>query len=218
MNVGIIIPCYNRPEYLQRCLDSVAETIIDDGVTVTTLLHDDGSTDKEVPRLVNGFDICVLGIIRRVRNHSAGIKDALLFSMEHIMIPIGVDIIITLDSDAIVKPNWLQVLLKLKAEHPNHIVSGFNSMNTNKDGSLRNPIIEEHENYYLKKHCNGINMCFDREQYYSIIRPALQKPGNWDFNSTNKNGFIISKPSVVQHIGLVSSMGHNDNPDVAYDF
>lgn len=217
MNIGIIIPCYNRPEYLKRCLESVAETITDSDMDICTILHDDGSRDKEIKQIIEDYDICKLGLLKCVHPENEGVKSVLYASCETLLL-LGREILVVLDSDAIVKPNWLQTLLKLKSEHPNNIVSGFNSMNTNKDGSLRNPIIEEHDNYYLKKHCNGINMCMNKHDYETHVRPALQKPGNWDFNSTNKDGFIISKPSVIQHIGLVSSMGHNDNPDVAYDF
>lgn len=215
MNVGIIIPCYNRPEYLKRCLDSVAASHLTGCVVV---LVDDGSTDLMTEKLISDFSLHPGTALYKIMcSRNTGIKEVLKCGFDFLF-SISCEHVINLDSDAIVKPNWLQVLLKLKSEHPNHIVSGFNSMNTNKDGSLRNPIIEEHEDYYLKKHCNGINMCMNKYDYETHIRPALQKPGNWDFNSTNKNGFIISKPSVVQHVGLVSSMGHNDNPDVAYDF
>ena len=213
MNVGIIIPCYNRPEYLKRCLESVAAS---DLTGCSMLILDDGSRDKRAIELINNFSLKIP--LRKIElEWNNGIKRTLTRGFD-VLSNWGCDHFVNLDSDAIVKPNWLQVLLKLKADHPNHIVSGFNSMNTNNDGSLRNPIIEENADYYLKKHCNGINMCMNKYDYETHIRPALQKPGNWDFNSTNKNGFIISKPSVVQHIGLVSSMGHNDNPDVAYDF
>lgn len=215
MNVGIIIPCYNRPEYLKRCLESVVASDLTFAKGVIAV--NDASTDPEVHYTLLPYMGIWIPFLVRGHYINKGIKQVLLENIDSYFSD-GFDIVVTLDSDAIVKPNWLQVLLKLKAYHPNHIVSGFNSMNTNKDGSLRNPIIEEYADYYLKKHCNGINMCMNKYDYETHIRPALQKPGNWDFNSTNKNGFIISKPSVVQHIGLVSSMGHNDNPDVAYDF
>lgn len=215
MNVGIIIPCYNRPEYLKRCLESVAASELPFVKKIVAV--NDASTDPEVHYTLLPYTKIVLHFIVRGHYINKGIKQVLLENIDSLFNE-GFDIIVTLDSDAIVKPHWLQTLLWLKQQHPERIVSGFNSMNTNKDGSLRNPIIREGRDYLLKKHCNGINMCMNKYDYETHIRPALQKPGNWDFNSTNKNGFIISKPSVVQHIGLVSSMGHNDNPDVAYDF
>lgn len=210
---GIIIPCYNRPEYLQRCLNSVLNSNLKDTIF---LLIDDASIDSETKELIKEFNPPGVPVIRITNPNNRGIKANLLTGFD--LLFKTCDLVINLDSDAIVKPEWIDILKHLKSEHPNHIVSGFNSKNTNKDGSLRNPIIEEHDTYILKKHCNGINMCMNQTDYEKHVRPALAREGNWDYNSTNPNGFIIAKPSVIQHIGVNSSMGHTENPDMACDF
>lgn len=215
MNIGIIIPCYNRPEYLKRCLESVSASDLRFVKKVVSV--NDASADSNVHHTLLLYRNTDMPFIIRGHYENKGIRLVLLENID-LLFADDCDIVINLDSDAIVKPEWVQALVKLKERFPDHIISGFNSNNTNKDGSLRNPIIEEHEDYILKKHCNGINMCFNRNDYEKVIRPALLKEGNWDYNSTNNKGFIIAKPSIVQHIGVISSMGHNDNPDIAYDF
>lgn len=67
-------------------------------------------------------------------------------------------------------------------------------------------------------------MCFSRTQFDKYISPALLKEGNWDYNTSiacqaDIMPFAITRPSVVQHIGMISSMGHNhQEPDRAGDF
>src|SRR5690606_1001068 len=145
------------------------------------------------------------------KNKREGIKDSLLKGFD-IAFSMGVDIAINLDSDAIVKPDFITRIKDLKSRFPDRIISGFNCDNK------RNPVLFDGVDYVERKHCNGINMCIDKTQYERIIKPALLRPvGNWDFDSTNNNNFIITKPSVVQHIGAVSSMNHT-GMDIACDF
>jgi hypothetical protein len=70
----------------------------------------------------------------------------------------------------------------------------------------------------IKPAINGINMCFNKAQYETYIKPALLSNGNWDASvSKAAQKFAITVPSCVQHIGLQSSMGHV-GADVATDF
>jgi glycosyltransferase involved in cell wall biosynthesis len=180
---------------------------------------DDCSTDPEVSRLLSSFCNDYPGKIKNyslIQNH--GVKGALKTGFEN-AIQSGCDLFINLDSDAIVKPNFITRLKELKQQFPDNIVSGFNSRNKRPDGKLRNPIISEHEGYALKAHCNGINMCINRDQYEKIVRPALNTGGNWDFNCTTSQPVVIAVPSLIEHIGFHSSMGHDsEEPDTAWDF
>lgn len=199
MKVALIIPVYNRFEYVMRCFDSLLKADLS-GVDV--IVVDDGSNEKGVKELHE------LIPWRLITQENGGVKSAMLTGYEST----EADILINLDSDAIVKPEFIKRLLALQKQHPEHIISGFNCDNP------ANPIIETYSDYVVRKHVNGINMCFSRDIYNKWVKPALLKQGNWDFNSTPDNGVIITKPSVVQHIGIKSSMGHNTNPDFACDF
>jgi hypothetical protein len=182
------------------------------------LLMDDASTDPQTLALIEGFTApCAVGKYRLGKN--GGIKTSLRLGCD-MAFAAGADLVINLDADALVKPSLIARLQELhKRFNQEFIISGFNSLNKDKRGQLRNPILAEEKDTYVKKHANGINMCFNQDQYNTIIRPALNNPsGNWDYDSTNQQGFIIAKPSLVQHIGFNSAMGHNDDPDVAADF
>lgn len=210
----LIVNIFNRPEYLSRCLDSVARL---NPMPDSILLMDDASTDPQTLALIESFHApCTVGKYRQGKN--GGIKNSLRLACD-MAFAAGAALVINLDGDAVVKPQLISRLQELHEDNEGYIVSGFNSLNKDKRGEFRNPIVEEHQDYYIKKHANGINMCFNQAQYNTIIRPALTNhTGNWDYDSTNDQGFIIAKPSLVQHIGFNSSMGHSDDPDVAADF
>ncbi len=212
MEIGVIITTFNRSKYLQECLESIDRSDIPKD---SILIIDDASTDEETRSLIHN-SYCKY-IIKPVRK---GIKDSLIIGYEYFF-ENGYDLVINLDADAIVCNNFLQTILKLKSQFPNNIVSGFNTTVKN-----RNPIIEEHESYYLKKYASGINMCINREQYERYLLPALKKQvGNWDWDCSQLHmadgkQVIVAKPSVVNHIGFDSAMGHatTEPMDEAKDF
>jgi glycosyltransferase involved in cell wall biosynthesis len=213
--IALIITTYNRPDYLQRCLDSLKQVDYPKGTQVYII--DDRSTDARTIELINSFTLGEIPVTKYFKPANKGIKDSLIvgYSLAYNQ----AEYFINLDSDAIVKPDFINRLVDLKKRFPDNIVSGFNSRNTDGRGQLRNPVISEHEDYVIKKHANGINMCVSKAEYDSIIKPALYQHGNWDFNSTSgEKNTVITVPSVVQHIGIDSSMGHDHNPDIAFDF
>lgn len=209
--IGIVIPVYNRPNYLRQCLESMMKITT---VADANLLIDDCSTDHDVQELLTDYSVSL------IRNEiNKGVRESLRIGIEYLF-DSGCDIIINLDSDAIVKPDFIEKLISLRNQHPGHIVSGFNAI------SDVNPIIETYDNSCVKAYVNGINMCFDKEQYEKYIKPALLKVGNWDYNVSlacreDNIPFYVTRPSVVQHIGIVSSMGHTQGgakADQAYDY
>lgn len=205
---ALIITTYNRPELLKQCLDSLRNA--DLSKVDEVIVVDDNSTDPKTVAEVTNWKIPNRITLHR-RNVNGGIKRALIDGY-NIAFYFGADYVINLDPDAIVKPNFINELLRLKSEHPEHIISGFNCNHP------QNPVISDHPDHVKRKHCNGINMLIDKEQYETIIKPALLSSGNWDYSSTHKLPFVISKPSVVQHIGVnASTMGHAGG-DVACDF
>lgn len=204
---ALILACYNRPEYLARCLDSLSKAHLPELV----MMIDDASTDKETLRLFNEFNVSGVHLLKMRLPCNVGIKQVLKSAYDILFAKdaFNCEKVINLDSDAVVKSDFVERLLALY--DGKHIVSGFNCNNP------KNPMLSEHDGYVMRKHGNGINMLIDRNQYETIIKPALLSQGNWDYNSTNKMPFKIASPSVVQHIGIESSMGHA-GADVACDF
>lgn len=206
---ALIITTYNRPELLKQCLDSLRQA--DLSKLNLIIFRDDNSTDAQVFDLIGKFIYNAPVDCELIRSKvNSGIKHSLSCAYDHAFT--SCDLAINLDPDAIVKSDFVNTLLKLKQQHPQNIISGFNCNHP------QNPVISSHDTYVLRKHGNGINMLIDEQQYEDIIKPALQSSGNWDYNSTNKLPFVISKPSCIQHIGVnQSTMGHSGG-DVACDF
>lgn len=210
--VFLVVCTYNRDDYWQRCLSSLLRADLD-GIDV--IIVDDSSDNIDFSRVPKEWS--VYG-----KKKNAGIKDSLIFGCDG-AIKMGADVIVTLDGDALVRNDFMDRILDLHKEFKWRIVTGFNSRNTDVFRKLRNPVISEHGWYCLKKHVNGINTCFNKVTYEAIVRPILMgEAGNWDYAVNGDMEVPVTVPSVVQHIGLVSSMGHGgglrNSPDVAYDF
>lgn len=203
---SLILTTYNRPAYLSECLTSLqAVQFPQDSLLI---IVDDASQDLETLRLINEFELPNTTIVKHFKPFNKGIKDSLQIGFS-LAWHYGSDIAINLDGDAIVKPNFITELLRLHNNNKAHIISGFNCDNP------KNPVISSGSTHVIRKHCNGINMLVTKELYDKYIR--LNTSGNWDFDSTPDNGVVIAKPSLVQHIGVNSSMGHVGG-DVACDY
>lgn len=211
--VALIITTYNRPEYLAYCIAGVEELNPQPDYII---LCDDSSDNPQTIEMIaskgNKWHINLNSVNRGIKRQiEAGVKIA--FEVY------DADIAINLDGDAMVKPNLIEGLVSLHCMHDN-IVSGFNCV------TEANPIISVKDGYVYKGYCNGINMCFNRDQYNKYILPSLSKGGNWDYNTSlacreDNKPFIITTPSLVQHLGIVSSMGHTNGgvqADMAHDF
>jgi hypothetical protein len=61
-------------------------------------------------------------------------------------------------------------------------------------------------------------MVLNKFDYLNKVLPSLKRSGHWDWNVCGLvNEFIVSTPSVVQHIGIDKGSNMN-NPDIAFDF
>lgn len=218
--IPIIIPCFNRPEELRRTLNSLREADLSD---VILILINDASTDEETNRIFHDFNIAGLGIIKYVNAVNKGIKFNLQLGYE-VAFEIS-DMAMNLDSDTLVKRDFVKRLLHLKKQFPDNIITGFNCETKNKNGTERHPVIQKGSGWVKKRSVGGVNMLMAEAQYDKYVKPALSHTDNWDrqacINSL-KDGIpvIACSPSVVQHIGFKSSMGHTgtEPPDISDDF
>lgn len=221
MKIALLITCYNRPEYLRRTIASLERS---DLSKVDVMVIDDASTDKETLFILENEVPKEWEILFASENGS--IKKSLLTGFDHLFSE-GFDIVINLDGDALVRNDFVSVLLSLHKRFPENLITGFNSDTLNADGSIRHHIIEQGEGFNVKKSVGGINMLVTKQTYTNYVRPALvhtlQHSGNWDNNACLRSpGVIVAQPSVIQHIGYESSMGHSgegrEKPDTASDF
>lgn len=218
MKIGILIPVYNRLEYFRECIYYLNRAELSQDVAI--LVADDCSADNEP----------IIEICQKYHYHyfqmekNSGIREviktgaALLFE--------ACDVIINIDCDVVVKPDFISRMMGAYLYHnKTMMVSGINcTMSDPATGKQRNPLISEYAGYSLKEAVAGQCMLFDKEQYRKWVLPALNIIGNWDHNASinsMKDGkpVAVCTPSVCQHIGLRSSMGHNhQEPDRADDF
>lgn len=240
--IGIVICTYNRPDYLRQCLESIKRADNTYGI-LPIVISDDCSTDKETVLIIEEFAGRGLDVhpIRTAQN--SGISRSLKNGIDKLH-SMGVDIVINLDSDALVRNDFVEQIMKRQRNFSEQIVTGFNCLTRNADGSERHAVIEElnvpvysvdgnmqtqvdEYKINLKKSVGGINMCFNCEVYRKYIEPALNdviaNKGNWDHKAcinSEKDGksVVCCVPSVVQHIGFDSSMNHREEPDTAADF
>lgn len=224
MTYGLIIPIFNRPQYLQKCFEHLKSATYPSGTTI--VLIDDCSTDTTTKELFNSFSIEGVEVVKIIHSKNTRVSGALLTGYDYCIFK-GFDYIINLDSDAIVKPDFILKLKELHDKYPNTIVTGFNCLTRNKDGSERHKVVGSGEGYNFKATVGGINMFASLHTAKNIIYPELKNcsihGGNWDHKaclSLNKSGLNVAciVPSVVQHIGVESSLGHHENPDIADDF
>lgn len=210
--IHLIIPVHNRIEYLKRCLQSVYTANLSEVSTIT--LVDDGSVEEvqEYIQKIGSPEDTLL--VKRRNDISIGIKRTLIKLLDESNENYKTTVI--LDSDAIISPDAFTRLLELKRQYKEHIVSGFIS-GTNEEA---NPDLWVKDTHIARKLCMGINVVFDKDQYEPIIKQALMTDGDWDMNIakfTDKET-IITKPSVVQHIGFSSTFNRGDAVHLAKDF
>jgi len=214
MKIGLIIPIFNRANYLADCLWSLERVKLPKSCII--MLIDDGSADKKTIELVHNFKHPTNPTYRETNAQCFGVQYSLMRGYEHFF-NIGVDLVINFDSDAVIRSDAIEKLIA--AYMYGTLLTGFHSTTLNTNGSERHHIISEQANTYFKQSVGGINFCVDKQAYEQYVKPALNKPGNWDHNACiNAGGAYCLKKSVVQHIGFDSSLGHHEQPDIADDF
>jgi inositol phosphorylceramide mannosyltransferase catalytic subunit len=222
--VGIVIATYNRPEYLKKTLNSIRESDLSDSIIC---IIDDNSNNQQNWELIQNFNYPNVEIIKIKNKNNLGIRYNLKKGWE--LLSSKCHYLCNIDSDVIVKKNWISKLiecefearLKLNKEHL--IVSGFNCTK-----SCQHRIIISYNKFHVKNTIGGINMFFNQNTYKKIIQPILKlgRPNfGWDWEvckkaKYNKFPIVVTKPSVVQHIGIdgLNSSKNRRRYDVAEDF
>ena len=214
---GLVITCYERYEYLVQLIESLKRCDMPNYLTI--LFIDDCSDDNRVGAIAKEISY----VIRNERN--IGVAASLLKGFDTLFKTC--DIVINLDSDAVVRNDFFKAAITFSRKFPGRIITGFDSRTKNKNGSDRHPIVGEGIGYVEKASVGGINFIVDQTAYHKYVRPALvetqHRKGNWDhkasINSMKSGSPIICiEPSVVDHIGFDSAMKHTEEPDTAFNF
>jgi len=224
--LGLVITTFNRPEYTKEYFDSIMKYPPPDDSLI--VIVDDASTNKETLKLIKEFSVADCEIIRILNKKNRSIKYTLRIGIDKCF-ERNCHYVTNIDGDAIINHLFYDRLTYLYEINHGHIVTGFNCLTKNNDGTERHHVIKDFSVYNLKKSVGGVNMFFTINEYDKYIKPALDyclaNKGNWDntactYALSDNKCIICSSPSVVQHIGFNSSMGHStyEQPDVADDF
>lgn len=212
---GLVVPFFSRANYVKEFLGSLQNA----DMTNCLVVFMDESLTKEVNEdhlavhaLIKNFKIP--NLIKVFKNRHGNMFDSILTGWD--MIYPFCDHLITIDSDTIMCKDWISKIDEsyqaIKNDNPGNqfvLASGFNTE------TERHRIIEKRSQYILKNSVGGCNMFFHKDIYPDYIRKTLISY-KWDSNIVSyiqQLGGIIgtTTPSVIQHIGEVSS-GHRDDP------
>lgn len=209
MKIGLVITIHNRPEYLERTFAALKKSRLHN---TTIFLANDASTFYKTNKMYREFEMPGVEVVRHM-NHSRknmfhGLRTGWNYFYNN-----GFDVLSNLDSDVDLKPHWQERLIELYLKYPNRIISGFNTVSGG-----RHQIVHEKPDCYFKNTIGGINMMFSRT-LYEMVEPCLYH-SNWDWKVCREYDrfFVVTKPSVIQHIGFASTQRHYEDVDVALDY
>ena len=207
----LFISLYNRPEYVERSLSSLEESF--SSILPDIVITDDGSTDTKVETHINTFELLYPGKIRIVRNkENKGIPFGKLDTIYKEIYDWNYDepYFLISDSDMIYKKGWIENLVYLYEQTEAYLISGFHTL------ANKHEVISESNHYRIKNSIGGCNLLVDTEFYKK--HPFTQKK-SWDYiMCENTNRIIVSKPSVVDHIGKEGTWSIEGRFDQAEDF
>ena len=221
---GIVLCCYNRPEFLKKTLISLSISNLEN--TIICII-DDYSQNKETISLIRNYNIPGVKIIKKRNSRNYGVSKSLLDGFETLY-PLC-KYLTNIDSDVIMKRDWLDKLkytyeevskLKSKLNARDFVITGFNCKN------CMHPIIKTYPNLYLKKSIGGVNMFFNRKLFIPLFSKVLKssnKNHGWDWSIVRIGKkldivMITTRPSVIQHIGFSGLNSSSRRYDIAKDF
>jgi glycosyltransferase involved in cell wall biosynthesis len=132
--IGMAVLVHERPDYLQKCLDSLFATRLHD-YDVTFLLIDDGSKDPRVREIMEVGRDEAYRIIRIYAPKGPNNAGAAINRAMRELVKLGnFDIVGWSDPDALYHPDWLDRLIGVarwaKANHTMHGLGPFSSFNS----------------------------------------------------------------------------------------
>jgi len=226
-SLGMIIPTFNRPEYLKYVFYSLSIAEITESMIL--LIFDDGS-EEQTKQLIRAFKLKDIPIIKIFINKLSLVKQdhytilpGSAFPMTirygfNILFQLGVTYVMNSDSDAILCKNWSSILFTLLSsiKEDYFIVSGSQT-------KFHKPISDDDPRYALLGSLGGLNFTCNKKTFYDIVQDAIYDYSfDWEIsakcNRQNIPIYLI-KPSIVQHIGIHSSIirGSNNHLSECYE-
>jgi len=213
--IGMAVLAYERPEYLELCLDSLFRTKLYD-YDVTFLLQDDGSTDPRVRELLERPRDPQYKIIQSFTPKGPNFAGAAINKALRRLLELDeFDIVGWCDSDAIHHPEWLkktmEICLWAKRHHRDQILGPFSSFNSsNQDfhrvlGQYESP----HGGYLVKRQMGMLNYFYFREDLLKLGYFAENRDDETvmteHFERLGVRNYCTEE-SFVEHAGHISTL------------
>lgn len=211
--IGIAVLIWERPEYLEICLESLFKTNLYD-YDVTFLLNDDGSKDPRVKEIIEKSRNTKYKIIRNYTPKGHPSWGAAFNKAVRKLLEIdNFDIIGTCDSDAIFHPEWLdksiKTMLWAKENHKDHKLIKFSAFNSS--DFLFHKVLGTYDSpfgkYVIKERMGDVNNFFFKEDLLKIGFYAEDKDDETIMTEKFKKWklrYFSTEISYVDHIGQVS--------------
>ena len=228
--LGVVIPTFNRPEYLKYTLFSIANSDLS-GQSSVFLLFDDTSAEDTV-QLIRDFKLGSIPIIKiftnrinltKQNNYTVLPGSAFPFTIRYgcdILFQLGCEYVMNSDSDAMVCHDWLRIVNTTldKLQDKYFILSGFRCQES------YHKVLSEGPDYALLNSLGGISMTFNKATFYDTMYDSIYDYSfDWILSDTFKKRnypIYLTKPSIVQHIGVHSSIirGENNALSKCYEY
>lgn len=198
MRVAIGIPTYNRRHLIELHASSLRSSFLPPGTKVIVI--DDASTEYDIAYLTSIYpDVCE---IRRRSENSGGASFAQRAMMEQLLAT-DADAVMLLDSDLIVRQDFLTVGIDLLRD-TDGVLSLFNTPN-HPDIGVRGPFL-------IKEAIGCAGSLWRRGVAQTMLENVASGPAfDWRF-SEYLNGeniaICVARHSLVQHIGFSQGQSH----------
>lgn len=215
---GIIVPIFNRSDYLFRFLKSLFESDLENCLIVfmnESVSKRESGIDGDnfkCNEIINNINFPHSIVVNK--KYHGNMFDSISVGGDFLL-NFGCEYIITMDSDVLVNPFWLRACEKLFIGRGFVIGSGFNVAN-----SSLHKVLETYDNYRIKTSVGGCMMMFNNIHYRDYIRYCLIST-KWDSNIYRidcEKVTLVTNPSVIQHIGKKSTFVRGQIFDEANDF
>lgn len=206
--IVLLVRSYNRPEYLEKTLESLDKSDIDK--CYQRYIYDDGSTHQRIKPILNKYK-SKYTIINGKKN--VGCKQSYVEALNRIP---NCDYICTIDNDVLVKPNFIEQLYSnfVKAEQmfktKNILLTGFNPTNAHQNQ------IKIYDTFYQKRTCGGINFFFHNDFKAFIMKKWLYYLDWGVVGAMNHNKWplLCLNKGVVNHVGKIGLYSNGKMYDV----
>lgn len=105
MRVAVLVPCYKRPEYTEKCIKALEKA--QDYKETDFYLYDDGSNDTTSEILSSSK---LPNKVVTIHPENVGLRNTIIEFFNAVEL-LGYDLLVKMDNDCAVPPNWLQDLI-----------------------------------------------------------------------------------------------------------